>query len=422
MPILLLSILALLLNACATPAIGPSNSPSPQPVPKPATVAAPKTHSAPISSSTPRPNVVALPTPPVPVSSKPIASAPISTVSPSSDARTLILRYLPTQISDRNGWANDMASAFSALRLVPSPEFICSAIAVIEQESSFQADPEVPGLSRIVWQEIEQRRRKYFIPETLVNAALSKNSPNGRSYKYRIDNLRTEQQMNALYQDMITELPFGKDLLGPYNPVRTGGPMQVSVAFAEEHTRQKGYPYATGRLIRDEVFTRRGGLYFGIAILLDYPAPYSHPQYRFADFNAGRFASRNAAFQSAVARLSRSRLDLDGDLLIYDKGQISTQVSATQDALDKIAATLKLSRADIRRDLTLEKSAQFSDTPLYRAVFAAASQQNKNTPRETMPRIVLKSPKITRKLTTAWFSERVYGRYQSCLNRGQSTN
>ena len=146
------------------------------------------------------------------------------------------------------------------------------------------------------------------LPRLLVDAAMLKTSPDGRSYKARIDALRTEKEMNALFEDMISEFPNGKTLLSDYNPVRTAGPMQVSVAFAEEQVKEKAYPYPRRGSVRNEVFTRRGGVYFGVAILLDYPVPYSRILYRFADFNAGRYSSRNAAFQAAVSRLSSQPL------------------------------------------------------------------------------------------------------------------
>jgi hypothetical protein len=64
----------------------------------------------------------------------------------------LVSRLLPAKIADRSGWATDILAAISALRIRLLPENICAAIAVIEQESSFHADPVVPNLARIVWQ------------------------------------------------------------------------------------------------------------------------------------------------------------------------------------------------------------------------------------------------------------------------------
>ena len=50
-----------------------------------------------------------------------------------------------------------------------------------------------------------------------------------------------------------------------------------------------------------------------------------------------------------------------------------------------------------------------------------ADKAGKPMPRQAMPQIDLKSPKITRKLTTEWFARRVEGRFKSCLGRVDAT-
>ncbi|KZE32663.1 uncharacterized protein DUF1615 [Crenobacter luteus] len=331
------------------------------------------------------------------------------------EGRALLARVMPSGIADRRGWMEDIVDVFTGLKLPYSPENFCAAIAVIEQESSWQADPTVPGLPKIVWGKIAEKAEHYRLPMAAVRVALMKPSPTGESYTARIDRLRTEKEMNALYEDMAAEagrigLPAGK------NPIRTGGPMQVSIEFAEAHARAWPYPFNKRGSWRDEVFTRRGGLYFGIANLLHYPAPYKEMRYRFADFNAGRYASRNAAFQAAVARLSGRELELDGDLLNYRDGVPSG--GSTYRALGLLSRRTGLSDDAVLRDLKLEKSAAFGQSELYRRVFALAdAAAGRALPREAMPQIDLKSPKITRKLTTEWFANRVDGRYQRCLAR-----
>ncbi|PKO89598.1 MAG: DUF1615 domain-containing protein [Betaproteobacteria bacterium HGW-Betaproteobacteria-12] len=334
------------------------------------------------------------------------------------DAQRRIARLIPSYAKDRAGWAGDLYAAFSALEVPHATQTYCAAIAIIEQEASFQADPAVPGLPRIVRRELEERGERYRIPRLLLDTALEKDSPDGRSYDRRIAALRTEGELNALFEDIIGELPFGRQLFAGYNPVRTGGPMQVSIAFAEQHVQERDYPYPVARKVRDEVFTRRGGVYFGSAILLDYAVPYDQIVYRFADFNAGRYSSRNAAFQAALGRVAGKPLVLDGDLLRYEDGQVSTVASSIEDAALELADQLQMSRPQIRRDLLLEKTAAFGSSPLFQRVFALAEQSaGKPLPRQAMPHIDLKSPKISRKLTTEWFARRVDNRYRGCLKR-----
>jgi hypothetical protein len=149
--------------------------------------------------------------------------------------------------------------------------------------------------------------------------------------------------------------------------------------------------------------------------LLDYAAPYDQPIFRFADFNAGRWASRNAAFQNAVAVASGLTLALDGDLLPPPGTQA---VGETERAVYGLAGRIGLGESAMRRDLARGDGPGFEDTELYRRVFAYAGKLDRRTlPQAVLPRIDLQSPKFTRPLTTEWFARRVEDRYRRCLSR-----
>jgi hypothetical protein len=333
---------------------------------------------------------------------------------PPAEVRARVARLLPPGVDDRQGWATDIQVAFTALRIEPTTPNLCAALAVAGQESSFHADPVVPGLAKIARAEIDRRARRYHLPPFLVDAALRLRSPDGRSYGERLDGVRTEGELSRIYEDLVGAVPLGRRLFGDDNPVRTGGPMQVSVDFAEQFVRDHAYPYPVAGSIRREVFTRRGGVYFGIAHLLAYPAGYDRMIYRFADYNAGFYASRNAAFQQAVSTATGLPLTLDGDLVAYGSGE----AGATERAVRTLGPRLDLSDGRIRRALEKGESADFADTKLYRRVYALAEKAaGRPLPRAMLPRIRLESPKITRKLTTAWFAQRVDQRYRTCLAR-----
>lgn len=342
------------------------------------------------------------------------ATTPAVPTRPPDDVRSEILRRMPGHVADRPRWAGDIQSAFAAQRIEPSDENICATLAVIEQESGYVADPAVANLSRIARGEIDRRAAARHIPGFLVDAALGIASSDGRSYAQRLRAARTERELSEIYEDLIGRVPLGTRLFADSNPVQTGGPMQVGIPFAE--SKAAGYPYPLTGSIRDEVFTRRGGLYFGIAHLLGYRTPYTRKVHRFADYNAGWYASRNAAFQSAVSRASGMALALDGDLL--QPGARLDKPGRTELAVRSLGGQLGMDERDIRDALERGDRLEFDDTALYAKVYALAeARAGKPLPRAMIPGIKLESPKITRELTTAWFATRVDERYQRCMRQ-----
>src|SRR5678816_277443 len=53
--------------------------------------------------------------------------------------RARVARLIPEATTDRIGWATDLYAAIAALELPATPDNICAAIAVIQQESGFRA-------------------------------------------------------------------------------------------------------------------------------------------------------------------------------------------------------------------------------------------------------------------------------------------
>jgi len=327
-----------------------------------------------------------------------------------------IQALMPPRVPQAAGWATDLQLVFAALRIDASPAKVCAVLAVTEQESGFQVDPPVPNLSKVARAEIERRADNAGVPKLALDLALQLRSPDGRSYGERLDAVKTEGELSRMYEQFIDQVPLGRRLFGRFNPVRTAGPMQVGIAFAEQQVQARPYPFPAQDTVRHEVFTRRGGLYFGTVHLLDYAAPAYGGEmiYRFADFNAGRHASRNAAFQQALGVASGRTLDLDGDLI----AGAASEPDQTEAAARSLGAALGLSDEQIRRQLQHGDRADFDDSELLRGVYALAERRSgKPQPRVRLPRIELHSPKITRRLTTEWFARRVNDRYLRCLAR-----
>lgn len=324
-----------------------------------------------------------------------------------------IQALIPPRVAQRAAWAVDLQLVFAGLKLDPSTDNVCAVLAIAEQESTFNPDPPVPNLGKIARAEMLRRAEDLGVPELAVTLALKIRSPDGRSYDDRVMAVKTERELSLIYEQFIDEVPLGQRLFANWNPVRTGGPMQVSIVFAENHVRSQPYPFPAQDSVRHEVFTRRGGLYFGTAHLLGYAtsAYGSAMIYRFADFNAGRYASRNAAFQQALSVATGRPLDLDGDLFV----SASAPPGQTETVARSLATAIGMDDRAIRRELERSDSEEFDRSPLQAKVFAMAqARSGQPQPRAVLPRILLKSPKITRRLTTEWFAQRVDERFRRC--------
>lgn len=141
------------------------------------------------------------------------APQPLKKGEKAIDVASVVRQKMPASVKDRDAWAKDLATTFESQGLAPTLENVCSVLAVAQQESNYQADPAVPGLSKIAWQEIDRRAERMHIPAFLVHTALKIKSPNGKSYSERLDSVRTEKQLSAIFDDLISMVPMGQTCL-----------------------------------------------------------------------------------------------------------------------------------------------------------------------------------------------------------------
>ncbi|MDP1827865.1 MAG: DUF1615 family protein [Archangium sp.] len=344
---------------------------------------------------------------------------------------------VPEKVPNRESWASDVLAALDDQQLPADPETVCQVLAIIEQESGFHADPQVAGLPRMLRSELEKKVEKLGpLGRPALHELLSGKAPGSkRTFEDRLPTLKTERDLDVLFRDILHfyeekfPAPYkALDLIGAlfdaspedFNPVTTIGSMQVSVRFAEELTVKKRQK-KTQREVRDSLYTQSGGVYFGTARLLGYQAAYARALYRFADYNAGLYASRNAALQEQVSQLIKQPLVLDGDLLAWDKN--ARPLDRQTQSLTAILAfrdqhAPELSDRRVRADVLEEKTAALESTDTWRAIKRVWAQRNGvDPPYARLPEVTIKSPKLSQDRSTAWFAKNVNARYERCLQQ-----
>ncbi|MCH7304550.1 DUF1615 domain-containing protein [Acinetobacter sp. NIPH 1869] len=354
-----------------------------------------------------------------------------------------ITKVLPPRVNDRQSWSQDIFDIMQQLSIPKTKQNVCSIVAVVDQESNFVADPAVPGLGEKAVQEINTRLKEKFeakLGETIGGTVAGyfedvlKNQPSPENnYMSQMRKVRTERELDLLYREIFDYMSkhyhvsaltgaaklVGQDIGEKMNPITTLGSMQVHINYAKEHKRQSGNIAE----LRNDLYTQYGGLYYGIHRLMEYSADYDKAIYRFADYNSGMYSSRNAAFQKMLEVIQGKDLDLDGDLLLYNKdGNIQSALSQSEKEVisaftnNKILVTPRQIRADLKK----EKEKKFEDTQTYLAVQKLyQSKTNKEPIYAIMPEVVISGPKLSRDYNTNWFASRVNGRYETCMQRAK---
>lgn len=361
--------------------------------------------------------------------------SPAAAASPEMDARAVkaLARAIVPKGRDGNGWGYDIHQGLTANGIGTSKENVCSVIAVIGQESGFVANPEVKGLGPMAEKAIREKLAKLPVvpgPAMLAFEWFLAHKPTAeKSYLALIRAARTERDLDLVFRNIAYNLFKDYATTGllnsspvaakvdAANPVTTLGSMQVSVEYVigeVETAKDRKLRLNEIWALRDELYMRAGGVAYGTRMLLRYYAGYDSRIYVFADYNAGRYASRNAGFQQAVAELSGAKLALDGDLLVYEKGSPKREASGTEKAVRSLKTGL--GDKEIRADLLLGKSVKFRETETYRRVAALYQKtRGRDMPKAAIPQITLASPKISHTMTTEKFARSVMGRYERCL-------
>ena len=354
-----------------------------------------------------------------------------------------IKRVIPSRVHDRESWAKDINDIMQELNIEKNKKNVCSIVAVVDQESNFVANPQVPGLGHKAVEEVSTRLNEKFedklgekiggtIAGYFEEVLRTQPSPDN-NYMSQMRKVKTEKELDLLYREMFDFMAkhyhvsaltgaaklVGQDIGEKMNPITTLGSMQVHINYAKEHKRSiMGIDE-----LRNDLYTQYGGLYYGIHRLMKYPADYDKAIYRFADYNSGMYSSRNAAFQSMLNDLTDTEISLDGDLLLYSKnGDVRPTQSQSEKELITVFAknNILVTPRQIHDDLKLEKEKKFENTQTYIALTKLYKAKTDKEPiYAMMPQVVISGPKLSRDYNTNWYATRVNGRYETCMQRAK---
>jgi hypothetical protein len=111
----------------------------------------------------------------------------------------------PEGVGDPGGWAKDLLAAFADAELAPDATRVCGVVAVLQQESGFQADPPVANLGPLVRARLKEEAERFGpLGPAAMERLLEDRAPGDkRTFEQRLRRLRTERELDLLFRDML---------------------------------------------------------------------------------------------------------------------------------------------------------------------------------------------------------------------------
>ena len=98
-----------------------------------------------------------------------------------------------SDVQDKEGWGEDVRHALLEAGQPVTRDTVCQVLAVIEQESGYEADPVVPGLGRVVKGEVDGLFERLGPVAAPIRRALLDHVADGASgtFEARLGRVRT---------------------------------------------------------------------------------------------------------------------------------------------------------------------------------------------------------------------------------------
>ncbi len=305
----------------------------------------------------------------------------------------------------REAWAKEIVAQMEATGISFTRQHILMIAVTIDRESCFKEIPVVNNPEAILDRKIAEEKKQHPLVYRALEGRIgeirqkalafmnARRKDNVEHGQYRVTSAGkkigyfTERDIDLaidyVLKEYENELSWSEQKLVSKEDIEksrpsTLGAMQVSVSKAVELAAKYEHKQISERMMRDILNTREGGLKYGLYYMREVLA--SHEQqgpldeknikFAFLDYNMGAFTARNAGIQANLNKLG-AKLDVDGDLLRYDKsGKVLSEESSTEDAIQDILDDHEIDITDeqIRSDLLKEKTQNFVNTRTYREI------------------------------------------------------